>query len=73
MKRSRVIGAIAAALIAGFVLGGVGISMAGTRTAVPVPNGGTVAPAATTAAFGWWGQPSPSRAATVAPHPEPSA
>ena len=71
MRRSRVIGAIAAALIAGFVLGGVGISLAGNRTAVPVPDAAiavptraVVVPAATTAVV-----QASSNATKVAPAP----
>lgn len=40
MKRTRFIAGIAAALIAGFVLGGIGVSVASTRTAPPVPRAG---------------------------------
>ena len=69
MKRSRLIGAVAAALVAGLVLGGAGISMAGTQTAAHAPNAnanGAIVSGATTPAVGLWGQPSPSKAVTVA-------
>ncbi len=36
MKRTRFIAGIAAALVAGLVLGGIGVSAASTRTATPV-------------------------------------
>jgi len=38
MKRTRFIAFMAAALIAGFVLGGIGVSAAATRTATPAPR-----------------------------------
>lgn len=72
MKRSRFIGAVAAALVAGLVLGGAGISMAGTQSATHARNAnanGAIVSGATTPGFGLWGQPSPSKAATVAPAP----
>ncbi len=70
MKRSTFIGAVAAALVAGLVLGGAGISVAGTQTAAHAPNAnGPIVSRATTPAVGLWGQPSPSKAATVASRP----
>lgn len=70
MKRTRFIAAIAAALIAGFVLGGIGISAAATRTAAPAPQAaGTrmVASSPTRTVT-----PGPSQMATGTPAPRPS-
>lgn len=70
MKRTRFIAAMAAALIAGFVLGGIGISAAATRTATPAPRAAAnrmVASSLPTTVT-----PGPSQMATGTPAPRPS-